>query len=283
MIFVKHHNIENVPDEFRQPHPFPYPLHNHKIFEQWFYENYDYKNDVVDRTYLPVFFTSYYVKHQFGKDIHAINRLQEFINRLDKTKKYFTIIQYDDNILNDISELDIKVIAMCGKRIDYPLPLLSMPHGFNFDGVNKGIFASFIGRKTHPIRNKMIEALRDKSEYFISTDKMTLNDYCNIMARSIFALCPRGYGSNSFRIMEAIECGTIPVYISDEFVEPHYVDFNEYGVKINAEDVERVDEILKSFTAEQIEEKQSKLKDVFNKYYTYEGNKKLIMQYLKNN
>jgi hypothetical protein len=55
-----------------------------------------------------------------------VGELQRFIDKLPKEKKYYTIVQYDDGILNDISGLDIIVYSMgCKKPGYYPIPLLS--------------------------------------------------------------------------------------------------------------------------------------------------------------
>ena len=40
--------------------------------------------------------------------------------------------------------------------------------------------------------------------------------FVELMSRSVFALCPRGYGRTSYRMYEALQLGCIPVYIHDE-------------------------------------------------------------------
>jgi hypothetical protein len=115
-----------VPEKFRKRHPFPYPPDNNSIFEEWYFDNFDFQEG--EREYLPIFFTGYYVRANFGQDKGAMKALQVFLNRLDRSKKYYTIIQYDGGLLHDVSHLDIKVFSMSGGRSDYPLPLISMPH-----------------------------------------------------------------------------------------------------------------------------------------------------------
>lgn len=197
-----------------------YPIDNAITFERWYMDAY-LATDCRDRIYLPIQWTALYVNGNFGKDQRVIRNIQEYLNTLDVTKKYYTIVQYDDGILNDISHLDIKVFAMSGPRIDYPLPLLCQPHKFSFNIDKRDIFASFIGSITHPIRSDMIKQLQGRPGYYISTKMHHIKDYCNVLARSKYALCPRGYGQSSFRIQEAIEFGAVPIYISDEFILPY--------------------------------------------------------------
>lgn len=208
-----------IPAQLRPTQRLIYPPDNTMPFERWYFNNYT-ANDQRQRLYLPIQWTSLYCNNNFGKCGKTRQLIQTILNTLDKNKKYYTIVQYDDGILNDISKLDIKVFAMSGPRIDYPLPLLCTPHGFKFN-CKRDIFASFIGRETHPIRTAMIMQLHGKDGYYISTKPHSLKDYCEILARSKYALCPRGYGQSSFRIQEAIEYGAIPVYISDEHIEPY--------------------------------------------------------------
>ena len=268
-------NIVDVPKIFMQADRTPYPEDNTPAFEEWFCENY---SGYGSRIYLPVMWTSYYKNHDYGNDKYSVNLLQEFLDRLDRDKKYFTIVQYDDGIINDISKLDIQVFSMSGYENSYPLPLICQPHSLKFQN-ERDIFCSFVGRDTHPIRRKMIgEAV--KSGHYVKTSNHTLKDYCSILSRSTFTLCPRGYGMSSFRIMEAIQYGSIPVYISDKFVLPHGFKF-DYGVVIHERQLDELGKILNSIPQEAIANKQSVLKDVFFDLFSFEANRKHVMMNIK--
>lgn len=266
-----------VPERFQPKHPFPYPPDNICEFERWYFENYDYQQE--EREYLSVFWTAYYCRHKFGQDAGAMKALQVFLNRLDRSKKYYTIIQYDGGLLHDVSNLDIKVFSMSGGRTDYPLPLISQTHEFQFQGPRQFGYGNFIGKITHPIRAEMIKSLQWKRPpYYLQTSKHELQDYCRAIYESIFTLCPRGFGPTSFRIQEALQYGSIPVYISDEWVIPHNIPFTDYGVLIDAADAHRVHDILTSIPAEEIVRKQAAIPEIYNKYFTYEGCQKLIQE-----
>jgi len=267
----------HVPEKFQPRHPFPYPPDNKTEFERWYFENYDFQD--TQREYLPVMWTGFYVKHKFGQHKPAMVDLQKFLNGLDPSKKLYTIVQYDNGIQHNLSHLDIKVFSMSGGRTDYPLPLISMPHGYSLrPNSNRNTFANFIGKVTHTIRDTMLKAIPCLPEYYINIAKHDLYDYCRIIANSVFTLCPRGFGPTSFRIQEALQYGSIPVYISDEWVIPHNIPFTEYGVLIDAADAHRVHEILMSIPPDEIKRKQEAIPEIYKKYYTYEGCKKIIQE-----
>lgn len=260
-------NAVFVPDHFRPKHPIVYPGDNDPDFERWYYENY---TGVEGRTYLPILWTAFYCKNGYGKQPGPIAGLQKFLDSLDRSKKYFTIVQYDDGILNDLKDLDIKVFSMSGKPMDYCLPLLCQDHKPINPMPERDIFCSFVGRNTHPIRS---EILKIKQPGWLITDKvMKMPQFCETLARSVFTLCPRGYGVSSFRIRESIQYGSIPVMISDVFLDPHGIDFTTYGVKVRPDQIKELPAILSDVN---ITEKQSAI-TVISPMFTFSGSKKMI-------
>lgn len=245
--------------QFRPHIRVDYPPNNTLIFEEWFFHQWMTHQGKDDRSYLPVFWTSYWVNHDYGNDRRAKDALQSFVDQLPRDKKYFTIVQYDDGCLIDFKDLDIKVFNMSGGGFD--IPLVCMPHPYIFD-VPRDTFSSYVGSSTHELRRYIKPT---------TTKRLDIKDYCKLHARSIFSLCPRGYGVNSFRITEALQYGAVPVYISDKFVEPFGIDFNEYGVKITPDQVNRIDSILRGFSDEEIKAKQRRGREVYQQFHTYEG------------
>lgn len=267
-----------VPNQFSFQDRFLYPSDNFFDFEFWLSRNIKPEEFDSERIYLPITWTAYYKTCDYGNDLSRVGVLQDYLNSLDKKKKYFSVVQWDNGIINKIDHLDLKVFSMCGKPCHYPIPLLSQPHIVGTSIQKRDIFCSFVGRMTHGIRNEMLAYLPlSDGRYYTSTMNHPLPKFCDILARSVFVLAPRGYGVSSFRIGEAIQFGAIPVYVSDVFHEGHNIDFSTYGVKIEAKDVRRVDEILSSIAPDEIRVKQSKLKQVYDQLYSFEGNKKLIL------
>lgn len=251
-------NIELVQDEFKPVQLVEYPIGNKLPFERYFEHKFNEIKPDTFRTYLPVHWCAYYVNNGYK----STKQFQQFINSLDKSKSYFTICQYDDGILDNIEGLDLLVYSMgCNKPGYYPIPLISQPlNNSPQETVIKDIHHSFIGANTHPIREQLINEFKDEYVYFGSTP-----DYYDILKRSIFALCPRGYGVTSFRMFEAMAFNCIPVYISDKFWEPLNLPF-DYGIKILPEQIKDLHEILSKVD---IKVMQAKVKEVYENYFVY--------------
>lgn len=264
-----------VPREFQPHHPFEYPTNNHTTFEEWFATQ---PIPKTERKYLPVFWTSYYCKHQYGKNQRRMKDLQVFLNSL--REKYWTICQYDDSIINKLTHLDIKIYGMGGGRIDFPLPLICQPHPYEFH-VERNIFASFLGANNHQVRKDLSLLYGSNGKYLISSNKVPIKEYCETMARSIFALCPRGYGQSSFRICEALQYGAVPIYLSDSFILPFNLDFNKFGVLINEVDLHKIDDILSNISKEELDNKIKYGRFVYTNYYTYEGCRNRIFEQIR--
>jgi hypothetical protein len=169
--------------------------------------------------------------------------------------------------MTDFKDLDILVFSM-SKKTGVEIPLLCKPHSYEWNN-SKSIFASFIGTHTHPIRENIFNI--QNKDYYISDKQHDIQSFCDIISHSLFGLCPRGYGLNSFRIAECMQYETIPVYISDEFINCFDANFEDYGIIIEEKDSNKIEEILKSYTDLQIIDKQLKIKEIYNEYYTYEG------------
>ena len=262
-------NILNAPDKFMPRHNHIYPPHNNQIFENYFY---DYcKNNYIEseRIYVPVLWTNFYIERNYGSA--DMSDLQDFIDGLDKSKKYFTVLQYDDGILQDLKDLDIKVFGAGGggqrivpdKNIGYPIPQINQPAPNTNKYRDRDILCSFVGtiRGRHKIREKIKSLYSNKllfdrnlmsmlinfvignpkvkenmyiDKFFIS-ESIGYSQFQDVMERSVFSLCPRGYGATSFRICESLQHGSIPIYVYDKDWTPWYdeFDFNLIGIKVH--------------------------------------------------
>lgn len=263
----KKEGVVDVPDEFMPKELRPYPKDNETAFENWFFKNYDHKRNDSDRIYLPIQYTAYYVNNRHGRDKKALIALQRYMDSLNRKQKYFSVVQYDDGILNKLNGLDLKVFGT-GCKGDVQLPLVCTPHKYEFKETGRPIFASFVGQITHPIRQKMVDELQGKEGYFISTEQTGLHSYCYIMSQSKYCLAPRGYGKTSFRIMEALQYGAVPIYFSDEHL------FNNGCMKLSSFDFSFIDKLKDSFTDSEA------AKRTFEKFYTYEAVAKMIYENL---
>ena len=243
-----------------------YPQDNNPCFEEWFLDNYDPSLNKSDRIYLPILVTE--LNKIYIKNRRYRANIDAYFKELDKSKRYFMIVQHDDGVLFNMHGADIKLFGM-GCKGDVQLPLVCQPHKYVFPESGRPIFASFVGSITHPIRQRLVDELKDKDGYFISTETTSLHSYCKIMSMSKYCYCPRGYGKTSFRIQEALQYGAIPIYISDEwlFKEGCVLIKNE-GSRLACNGLDY--EFLKTKI----------LPDVFEKYYTYPAVANMIYENL---
>lgn len=262
-------SIYPTPEIFLTKTNHTYPPNNDIVFEQYFYETYLKENKVNDRVYLPIQWTCFYISRNYGNN--DMSDLQNFLDSLPRNIKYFTVVQWDDGILNNLSDLDILIFSSGGVG-DYPIPLINRPHDLVIR--EKNIFASFIGviNGRHRIREKMQSALFNNKDYVILPSN-GFENFKIIMERSIFSLCPRGYGKTSFRINESLNLGSIPVYIYDDPWIPFndLINFKEYGVLINENEIDSIDQILKSYSEDDIKKLQERGKEVYKDYFSYSG------------
>jgi len=211
--------VLQVPEKFRPKSVLIYPPHQRGPgLEVEIANRLIAQKDLIqtDLIYCPINWTAYYCNNGFGSE-ESKRVMQEYINTLPKDKKYFTAVQYDDGIMVDFP--NCTVFAAGGKPDDaIPIPLLCDPHPIK-QGLKKDIPISLVANlNTHLIRQEIAKAMYGKEYCYIG--KHDSEKYAEIIQRSYFTICPRGYGRTSFRMYEAIQLGTIPVYVFDEIWLP---------------------------------------------------------------
>ncbi len=111
---------------------------------------------------------------------------------------------------------------------------------------------SFLGRiTTHPIRKKVQQLdnentpcldIEDGARRFRPFDYW--RTYADLIKRSKFVLCPRGFGTSSIRIFEAMSLGRAPVVISDQWQPPPGIPWSEFCVPILESDISSIPVML---------------------------------------
>jgi len=229
--------IYNVPQEFMDMSVIKYPPHQKsknieaKVYEE-IIKNFSKLNSQL--IYLPIQWTNYFVKNQYGKNI---SELQNYLDSLPSNNKYFSVVQYAGGPL---IEKDNVVFFGAGGFFNTKLyedssyidiPLISDSHNIREFKKNKKYLASYQGRRTHPIRDDIVEIFSKKNNFYVRNLKTMDISYIDsirfkrIMRNSLFSLCPRGYGPTSFRLYESIQLGSIPVYIAEE--DEHILPYPE--------------------------------------------------------
>jgi hypothetical protein len=284
--------IVDVPKKFQPAYTFKYPSHTSgKNIEEVMYSYLCKEKDNIktDYVYLPVFWTSFYIERGWAKNI---NDLYDWLETLDKTKKYFTIILYSRGVLLrkmdglnitvfssggagvNITSKTIKIIKnreiFYGNAGDYIIPLICNPP-FPDKNIEKTIYCSFMGRyDTHQCRQHMLDTLKHNKSYQFS-QSVGYSEYVNIINKSIFTLAPRGYGYTSYRLFEAVLAGSIPIYIwEDKKVLPFsdLIDWEEYAVIIESKDIQNLHSILNTIDINKMQQKIENIKHMFTFEYT---------------
>jgi len=265
--FLTPTNHENPPD-------------NKIVFEEYFSERYTKERPQTGREYLPIHWTNYYVSKNYCND--NMSDLQAYLNQLSTKKKYFTICQWDDGIRHNVAHLDLLTFGSGGSG-DIAYPLNCLPHNRK-PSSNRDVLASFMGsiHGRHLAREIMYEKMSDKQDVYIR-QSLGKEQFLNLLSRSLFALCPRGYGKTSFRICEALQLGVIPVYIYDDPWIPFQdkLEFESYGVLCHISEIDNLYEKLKGYDLEKINNFIKTGQEVYKQYYCYEGCYSTIMGYLK--
>lgn len=77
----------------------------------------------------------------------------------------------------------------------------------------------------------------------------------DLMLRSTFTLVPAGYGQWSFRLMEALNAGSIPVLLADSYVLPFQkkIEWKKLSVRFREESLADLPKLLSSIPKEEIQ------------------------------
>jgi Exostosin family len=124
---------------------------------------------------------------------------------------------------------------------------------------------SFLGAPTHRVRRRLYE-LAEPDSVVEDTRSFSLwralppaevedarRRYASVLARSRFVLCPRGVGTSTYRLFEAMEAGRAPVLLADQWVEPDGPDWDTFLLRIPERQVAQVPDILRRHQHEAVD------------------------------
>lgn len=279
--------------------PYP-PYHKGKYLEQYFIDFY-FKNlekfKKTEYNFLPVCWTDIY-----NYKPELLLKLDQQLSNLDASKKYFTVSQHDDAPYQNLPPNTLKFSAGGNQKNCIPIPLICS--GLEYKPKNKkDIFCSFVGSITqnipntwaglsYNIRMNMLEILVNNPDYVLKPKiwspeiKNERQDmFLDITSRSKFTLCPRGYGATSFRLYEAMQLESIPVYIYHE--TPHTpfsdeINWEDICILIEYKNISNIDKILKSITDDRYNYMLNKIKEIYPKYFTLDRMCVNIYNYIAN-
>jgi glucuronyl/N-acetylglucosaminyl transferase EXT1 len=90
-----------------------------------------------------------------------------------------------------------------------------------------------------------------------------VKDDFELLARnSTFTVAPAGYGKWTYRFFNAIQWGSIPVLISDDYIKPFNssIPYESFSIVLLEKDILNIDHILRSISAREVERYQENLK-----------------------
>jgi hypothetical protein len=111
---------------------------------------------------------------------------------------------------------------------------------------------SFLGRTcTHPVRKAIVLLDKNNSPCLdVANGPNRFPDfdfaetYSNLIKRSKFVLCPRGFGVSSIRIFETMCSGRVPVIISDQWQPPAEIPWAEFCVRVPEREINSIPVLL---------------------------------------
>jgi len=189
-----------------------------------------------------------------------------------KIENGYTVCQHIryEKIIPILIKMGVKFLFTPHVDKDYAgITVLPFPHlavnGINAQNVHKDIWASFVGAEyTHFTRVQIFKLFandrrfvllnRGKTwHFYLPEHELAQNaqEYQEILARSRFALCPRGTGASTIRFWESLQAGSIPVLIANDMRLPTFFDWDTCIIKIKETEIHLIPEILESISLEE--------------------------------
>lgn len=297
---IENEFVQNVPSVFRPHIKIPSPADNKIPYEEWFYKHFSFADHIEGMVYLPIFWNSYYVNNDIENNPEALQPLQEFIDSLDPAKKYYTICMYHKGVLNQFTGLEVTVIGTNYHASDVYVPTVCQPHAA-IEGANlykKDLHLSYIAgadAEIHPVRREIFEVLEPAKNswwLYLGKESLSLEDYCKILARSKYVICPDGFKDTNFRIAEALQFGAVPVVFTNKLsMADQSMDMSKKIIIANKSNLfENINKFEQDFAFSDIDETQNfelipytvqHSLELYGRYYTFEGCKKTMLETLR--
>ena len=152
------------------------------------------------------------------------------------------------------------------------ITILPLPH-YPINGVSpaqhKDILYSFIGFAGLPVKIPLREQLlqmhvpenciiieRARWHFFTENEKQKQKEkeeYQDILGRSRYSLCPKGFGPSTLRFWESLQAGAIPILIADDLWLPEGPDWDACIIRIAENEIDQINDIIQSISQEEEE------------------------------
>ncbi len=145
------------------------------------------------------------------------------------------------------------------------------------DLTGKRILASFRGAVSHPCRLALgrihdgrdivceLVARRNHARRIDAISGRIDSAYASLLAASVFAFVPRGDAHFSYRLLEVMSFGCIPVILADDLVPPfdRTVGWSRFCLQPSEAEIPHLPTILAQFSASRIDEMQREVAAVY--------------------
>ena len=88
------------------------------------------------------------------------------------------------------------------------------------------------------------------------------DDYELVSRNSVFTLCPAGHGRWTYRFFQAIQWGSIPVLLSDDYIKPfnNEIPYDDFCITVKEQGFGLLDETLRGLPEGRVAEYQAQLR-----------------------
>jgi tetratricopeptide (TPR) repeat protein len=221
--------------------------------------------------YLPIFWTDVFVQYP-----EALVAVQEYINALDKTYSYYTVLQNSNGLGVTIPDgLDLRVFtagtyAVPGaKTVCIPLLKKEVVKSPQASETGSVIFAGSLNGYSDykKIRSSMAAIAIDNGWKLYNGPQ-----WVREMSMYRFSLCPRGFGPTSFRLAESIQMGLVPIIIWDEELFLPYPDLNWslFSIIVHASKMDTLPERVQIAPVQAMQEELLRVQHMFTYDYVCE-------------
>lgn len=213
-----------LPDALRphsQQFDFPPGYHDYCVeqdFELWLRGSEHYSENGADWDYLPAYWNRWEFVNRNVREAQGI--IDAAMQRPERT---FTVGETDP--LAHGVKLRGVVLFTGSRKADYgdrvfDIPILTHPHATPTPGPKRWLFSFRGNHTTHPLRQEMVAELGHHPDCIVDGTICELGDYVRLIQDSYIALAPRGFGMQSYRFYEAMQIGTVPLYLTDVDARP---------------------------------------------------------------
>lgn len=194
--------------------------------------------------------------------------MHPFVRLPNVFRAYANVLVADGSLAGFERALNPRTISM---------PALPMVQPAPEGGPERDILASFQGAPSHPVRQALaalsgepgfVVRLVDPRQHMgrIDAERGTTDGaYEELLDRSLFSFVPRGDALFSYRLLEVMARGSIPVILSDGWVPPfdRLIDWDSIALRVHHDAVAQIPGILGALRQDEIKRLQACVRRVY--------------------